>query len=159
MISRFHQRLQDCQLYYKKIDFTMELFDIASLLIVGAFWGCTNPFLRKGAEQLDGQKKDQSSSSMIGGGTLQKFLRVQVWLPYLLNQCGSLVYYILLSSSDLTVAVPICNGLALVFSCVTSYLLGERVDKPFQAMAGASCVVAGVAWCMFHSENISDDIS
>ena len=58
------------------------------------------------------------------------------------------MYYILLASSDLTLAVPICNGLALVFSCLTSVALGEQVDKPFRAFLGAALVMLGTALCM-----------
>lgn len=80
--------------------------------------------------------------------SLNKFRQVRVWLPYALNQCGSVLYYFLLASSDLSVAVPVCNALSLVFSCITSYLLGERVDQPIKAIIGSAFVMAGVAICM-----------
>ena len=80
--------------------------------------------------------------------SLSKFRQVRVWLPYALNQCGSVLYYFLLASSDLSVAVPVCNALSLVFSCITSYLLGERVDQPIKAIFGSAFVMAGVAICM-----------
>lgn len=125
----------------------MKLFDVVSLFIVGAFWGCTNPWLRKGSSEVDEKKEAERQESLLIV-SIKKFQNFRVWLPYALNQAGSLVYYALLASSDLTLAVPICNGLALVFSCFTSYLLGERVDKPLTAMLGAALVMLGVAVCM-----------
>ena len=72
---------------------------------------------------------------------------------YILNQFGSVLFYIQLSKSDLTLAVPICNGLALVFSFVTSYFLGEPINKPLRTLLGASLVVAGVAICLTADES------
>ena len=136
------------------------------MTIVGAFWGCTNPWIRKGAlesasstairlnEELiqnennqDGSKGFVSSSSPWWTN-LSKFKHLGVWLPYILNQAGSGVYYALLANSNLTMAVPICNGLALVFSSLTSHWLGERVDKPVHAILGAILVMMGTGLCM-----------
>uniref|UniRef100_A0A7S1UNM3 EamA domain-containing protein n=1 Tax=Grammatophora oceanica TaxID=210454 RepID=A0A7S1UNM3_9STRA len=126
----------------------MELKIILSLILVGAFWGCTNPLLRKGstAEATDAAEGEHSSSSLLT--TLSRFRNWKVWLPYLLNQSGSLLYYVLLANSDLTLAVPICNALSLVFSMGTSHLLGERVDKPLRAGLGAAMVMMGVTLCV-----------
>lgn len=130
--------------------------EICSLVLVGAFWGCTNPLLRKGSSSVttttevdNGTSKDDSSSFVSSiKQSLGKFRRWRVWLPYALNQCGSVLYYILLASSDLSVTVPVCNALSLVFSCITSYLLGERVDQPIRAIVGSALVMGGVAICV-----------
>jgi len=37
----------------------------------------------------------------------------------------------------------------MVFSFLTSYLLGERLDKPIQAVMGSLMVTFGVIICMF----------
>mmetsp|Transcript_18751 Transcript_18751/g.28919 ORF Transcript_18751/g.28919 Transcript_18751/m.28919 type:complete len:170 (+) Transcript_18751:256-765(+) len=154
--------------------------DLFSILVVGAFWGCTNPFLRRGAATatagVDKDDKDDSpnttkketknqehtksttSSSSLGStvlSSLQKFRRWEVWVPYLFNQCGSLFFYYLLANSNLTVAVPVCNALSLVFSIVTSFYLGERVDKPLRAIFGATLVTGGVAICVAASSSSS----
>jgi len=133
------------------ISSSMKAFDVLSLLVVGAFWGCTNPFLRKGSSESTTEKKVENDKPLLLDA-VKKFQNYRVWLPFALNQAGSLVYYVLLASSDLTLAVPICNGLALVFSCFTSFLLGERVDKPFRAFLGASLVMLGTALCMVAQE-------
>jgi len=143
----------------------MKAVDVILLALVGAFWGCTNPFLRKGAAQLkddkaatnkktDAQDKDDSNNnnhSMFQAlkASSLKFLNIQVWLPYALNQFGSILFYVALSRSDLTLAVPICNALALVFSTITSFLvLGETVDQPIRAVLGSALVMVGVGICI-----------
>lgn len=151
--------------------------DFLSIILVGAVWGCTNPLVRKGSVEskelkskavggcdgcdapstTDVPNKKDCSSSLISSfvkntyRAISKFRRVSVWLPYLLNQSGSIIYYFLLATSDLTTAVPACNGLALVFSSLTSYFLGERLNKPIQGLIGALLVTLGVAICMISS--------
>ena len=130
--------------------------EIASLVLVGACWGCTNPLLRKGSsgkpENISKDYSPTSSFLSLIRDALSKFRRWRVWLPYALNQSGSLLYYYLLTSSDLSVAVPVCNALSLVFSCITSYMLGERVDQPLKAILGSTLVMLGVAICMSSQE-------
>ena len=144
------------------------------MLLVGAFWGCTNPWIRRGALETalsksmpatepnhNSRDNDNTHSSALPlpswfsslASVVQKFQDYRVWLPYALNQAGSGVYYFLLSSSDLTMAVPICNGLALVFSCITSRMLGERVDKPERAILGAALVMLGTGLCIVAQED------
>lgn len=141
------------------------------MILVGAVWGCTNPFLRRGSvDEPDGKQFHTSSEGETFDNTkgnygvdqdrgspikknplvksLSRLLRVGVWLPYLLNQCGSLLYYKLLATSNLTLSVPICNALALVFSSMTGFLLGERVDKPMRAALGSALVSVGVGICV-----------
>jgi Putative transmembrane family 234 len=134
----------------------MELLDFVLLVLVGAFWGCTNPFLRKGALEVSTQAKDKESSSSDNNGSLlqvmsnsaTKFFNIRVWLPYALNQSGSILFYVALSRSDLTLAVPVCNALSLVFSVVASFALGEYVDKPGRAVLGSALVMIGVGICV-----------
>lgn len=130
--------------------------EIVSLVLVGAFWGCTNPLLRKGSvgvhektttDASNQSSQNQSTLSSIKT-SLSKFKRIRVWLPYALNQFGSVLFYWVLSSSDLSMAVSVCNALSLVFSILTSYALGERVDQPIRACIGSALVMIGVAICV-----------
>mmetsp|Transcript_33809 Transcript_33809/g.49690 ORF Transcript_33809/g.49690 Transcript_33809/m.49690 type:complete len:206 (+) Transcript_33809:134-751(+) len=177
--------------------------NLFSMLLVGAVWGCSNPFLRKGSstvlsdKQIGGDIKartqrtrDEASTTEIAnssrGGlsvtncdkqtsadsiatsttnigiisalwmkikSLSQFQSVRVWLPYLLNQSGSIIYYRLLATSDLTLAVPSCNALALVFSAIMSYLLGERLDCPGRVAIGSILVTTGVFICVSSSNS------
>jgi drug/metabolite transporter (DMT)-like permease len=140
------------------------LIELASLVLVGAFWGCTNPLLRKGSTTVDvaatstnkaaaGANERSKSSGLSLVNQLGKFRYVSVWLPYAMNQLGSLLFYFTLSKNDLSLTVPSCNALALVFSIVTSWLvLKEPVDRPVQIVSGAALVMCGVAVCVYASE-------
>lgn len=134
-------------------------YDILSMILVGALWGCTNPLIRKGSVEASTSASSaisaESTSTSFLSSSLRSFLNVKVWLPYVLNQSGSLVFYILLANSDLSMAVPVCNAMALVFSFTTSFLLGESIDKPFHTALGASLVLAGVTICVSSQESKS----
>ena len=136
--------------------------EIACLVLVGACWGCTNPLLRKGSidNNINNNNTSHRAPSSIAETSpakpllqrllfsLRKFLSVGVWLPYLLNQAGSLLFYYTLARSDLSLAVPICNALGLVFSIVTSYLIGERIEQPLATLVGSGLIMAGVTLCL-----------
>ena len=112
--------------------FTMtSLHEVASFVLVGALWGCTNPLLKAGSEATT---PASASGAAKGRGPLASFFAeigalLANWkfvLPFLLNQCGSVAYTAALGSSAISLAMPICNSLALLFNCITSRLLGER---------------------------------
>ena len=131
--------------------------DLLSAVLVGAVWGCTNPFLRRGSATNENVQAETTADITEGNSIIQsllRFKRVGVWLPYLLNQSGSILYYKLLATSDLSLSVPVCNALALVFSSATSFLLGEQVDRPITAILGSLLVTLGVAICMASNENV-----
>mmetsp|Transcript_36111 Transcript_36111/g.79061 ORF Transcript_36111/g.79061 Transcript_36111/m.79061 type:complete len:158 (+) Transcript_36111:454-927(+) len=138
--------------------------DLLSAVLVGAVWGCTNPFLRRGSaanENVQSEMHAETTPDATEGNSiiqsLLRFKRVGVWLPYLLNQSGSILYYKLLATSDLSLSVPVCNALALVFSSATCFLLGEHVDRPITAILGSLLVTLGVAVCMASNENAWSD--
>mmetsp|Transcript_8476 Transcript_8476/g.19912 ORF Transcript_8476/g.19912 Transcript_8476/m.19912 type:complete len:136 (+) Transcript_8476:203-610(+) len=128
-------------------------FEAASLILVGACWGCTNPMMRKGFVDSKAMKPEPPSA---GGSTIWDKLAVlvnfRVWLPYAINQLGSLLYYKTLGDSAMTMSVPVCNATAVAFSSLTSVLLGERVDQPGRAALGVLSVMLGVAICMHSSD-------
>lgn len=140
----------------------LSMAEIASLVLVGAFWGCTNPLLHKGSsevaaaaptKQAEASPAASSSTHASWWQQLAKFRYVSVWLPYALNQTGSILFYVTLSRTELSLAVPACNALALVFSIVTSWwLLKEPVDRPVPTVVGAVLIVGGVALCSLASE-------
>ena len=107
------------------------MYSSASLLVVGILWGCTNPFLNT-----------KSTKTAF-------YASVQFWIAYLINQCGSILYYKLLSDSDLIISVPVCNSLALVFNAIVSYTIcKERINRPYRAALGALLVMLGVMVCV-----------
>ncbi|NXC43183.1 TM234 protein, partial [Penelope pileata] len=68
-------------------------------------------------------------------------------VPFLLNQCGSLLFYLTLASTDLSLAVPLCNSLALIFTLLTGRILGEDIGGK-RAVAGMLLTILGVALCV-----------
>ena len=137
--------------------------DFLSMMLVGALWGCTNPLLRKGSVEATSSssppktdpknpdKGNRATDSFLSS-SLKAFVDIKVCMPYVLNQSGSLVFYILLAKSDISLAVPICNAMALLFSFVTSSLLGEPIKHPLRTALGASLILVGVTVCVSSQE-------
>jgi hypothetical protein len=136
----------------------MNLFsvDFLSMMLVGALWGCTNPLLRKGSVEATSSPTDSKNGENKPKTVLESFLKtffdVKVWLPYVLNQSGSLVFYVLLAKSDISMAVPICNAMALLFSFATSSFLGEPIKNVHRTALGASLILVGVTICVSSQE-------
>lgn len=109
----------------------------------------------------------------------------QAALAFAVNQSGSVLFYVLLSSHgrslgrsccataqgllrrrwdrarasfnfplgcplpDVSLAVPLCNSLTLVFTALTShYVLGEELKEPRRVALGAALVLLGVTLCL-----------
>lgn len=51
---------------------------------------------------------------------------LQYILPFLLNQCGSVLYFLTLQNTDISLAVPVSNSLTFVFTAITGWFLGEE---------------------------------
>ena len=120
--------------------------DFISFIVVGLLWGVTNPFLRRGMiVNAKNEEDPQEPSSWFK--SLSSYLNFSVWFPYIVNQSGSLVYYRLLGKTDLSLAVPVCNALALAFGSITAWFLGEKVNKPYHALLGGVLVSFGVILC------------
>ncbi|NXR14612.1 TM234 protein, partial [Semnornis frantzii] len=68
-------------------------------------------------------------------------------VPFLLNQSGSVLFYLTLASADLSLAVPLCNSLALTVTLVTGRILGEDIGGK-RAVAGMLLTVLGVTLCV-----------
>ncbi|KAM9369658.1 transmembrane protein 234 [Phaethornis superciliosus] len=118
----------------------------AVLVLVAVLWGGTGPFLRAGAAGLE---------ELQCPGRLQQLraeirflgLNYKYIVPLLLNQGGSLLFYLTLASTDLSLAVPLCNSLALVVTVVTGRMLGENIGGQ-RAVAGMLLTGLGVTLCL-----------
>ncbi|XP_017959110.1 transmembrane protein 234 homolog [Drosophila navojoa] len=103
------------------------LLTTLQLLTVGLLWGVTNPFIRLGSQGIENVKDT--------GSRYQNFLaelrmigsRLHYWIPFGLNQCGSLLYVWTLRSANITIAVPLANSLSFAFTAITGYLIGEQL--------------------------------
>ncbi|XP_051493963.1 transmembrane protein 234 [Apus apus] len=120
--------------------------EAAWLALVAALWGSTGPFLRAGAAGLEGVRHRSRLRQLLGEirflGLSYKYM-----VPFLLNQGGSLLFYLTLASTDLSLAVPLCNSLALIITLVTGRILGEDIGGK-RAVAGMLLTLLGVTLCL-----------
>lgn len=128
-----------------------------SYLIVGCLWGCTNPFLKKGQESIDKAKNNEENiqnkevretQHAFSKWRICKLLDYHVYIPFCINQCGSLMFYVLLSSEPLGVVVPVINCLTFLFTALTATFIGnEKVDSPAFLFIGCIFVFTGMYLC------------
>lgn len=102
-----------------------EIFIIC--LIISLIWGSTNPLIKHSTKEIS---KIESSSKIKKLFYELKYLLFN-WkyvLLFLINQSGSLLYFILLQSADLSLVVPLTNALTLIATGIFGVILGE--EKP-----------------------------
>ncbi|KAG7466006.1 hypothetical protein MATL_G00160290 [Megalops atlanticus] len=123
--------------------------EVLCLLLVAVLWGGTNPFLKKGTEGIEEVKKGNALLQFLGEVKFL-FLNVKYLVPFLLNQSGSLVYYLTLATTDLSLAVPVTNSLTFLFTLLTGRLLGEDIGGK-RAVLGMFLTMLGVTLCIISS--------
>lgn len=118
--------------------------------IVGALWGCTNPFLKQSGsgQQLEIKHTGESFLARLGREVGQLILNWRFLLPFGLNQLGSVLFLSTLASAGISMAPPLCNSLAFVFTIITARLLGEK-ELSARTILGMSLVLAGSAVCIY----------
>ncbi|CAD1473483.1 unnamed protein product, partial [Heterotrigona itama] len=95
---------------------------IVFLTVVAFLWGVTNPFIKKGAKGLENVK----SSSNFGQFFKElAFLvtNLKYIIPFIINQSGSVLYFLTLSKADISLAVPVTNSLTFVITAMTGWIL------------------------------------
>ncbi|XP_019515136.1 PREDICTED: transmembrane protein 234 isoform X2 [Hipposideros armiger] len=102
------------------------LGQVLALVLVAALWGGTQPLLKRASSRLQ-QVHEQTWVQQLVQEMKTLFLNIEYLIPFFLNQCGSLLYYLTLASTDLTLAVPISNSLAIVFTLIVGKFLGEDI--------------------------------
>lgn len=102
---------------------------LGELVAVAALWGITNPLLRLGSEGID--RLEDTGSPVFNFLQEVRLIgrRLNYWVPFLLNQCGSLLYIWTLRKGRIVSAVPVANSLTLVFTALAGYYLGEGLPK------------------------------
>ncbi|KAL6105523.1 tmem234 [Pungitius sinensis] len=123
--------------------------ELLSLLLVSVLWGCTNPFLKRGTEGIEHVRHNNRVRQLLAEGKFL-LLNLKYLIPFLLNQSGSLVYYYTLSTTELSLAVPVANSLTFLCTLFTGKLLGEEFGGK-QAVAGMFLTVAGISLCVLSS--------
>ncbi|CAG9792615.1 unnamed protein product [Diatraea saccharalis] len=95
------------------------------LVLTGALWGCTNPFIRQGTKGL----RDVHAKTWLGQAWAEVSFLLGNWryvLPWLVNQSGSLAYLAAVQRAPLSVAVPTANSLAFAFTAVVGAVIGAE---------------------------------
>ncbi|KAM6973234.1 transmembrane protein 234 [Aplochiton taeniatus] len=123
--------------------------EVLGLLLVAVLWGCTNPFLKKGTEGIEQVQKGNKVLQFLAEVKFL-FLNIQYLVPFVLNQIGSLVYYLTLATTDLSLAVPVANSLTFLFTLLTGKLLGEEFGGK-RAVAGMFLTMVGITLCVISS--------
>ena len=67
-------------------------------------------------------------------------------LAYLYDQLGSIIYYYALGSTELSVAVPIANGLTFAVAGVTEALVDRRIPSRY-TIEGSIMIICGAFVC------------
>uniref|UniRef100_A0A0N5BFT5 Transmembrane protein 144 n=1 Tax=Strongyloides papillosus TaxID=174720 RepID=A0A0N5BFT5_STREA len=106
------------------------LTNLFYIVIVSFIWGTSNPFIRKGALHETSNNIRLSSkegSNIIISYTYDILNFILNWrfaLPFFINQLGSVLYNVLLTSMPVTIVVPVVNSLTFFWTA----LIGGYVD-------------------------------
>lgn len=116
--------------------------DILYLICIGFIWGATNPFLKRGSQRMiEGKQYDHIVMQFIYEQYML-YSNLSYLVPFLVNTCGSALYYYMLSISDLSIFIPFTNALTLSCTLVVSILLGETTFHKYH-IAGIACIALG----------------
>merc|ERR1711907_114359 len=124
------------------------------MFLAAAAWGCTNPFLKRGASRVGAKKTNIQSHD----GRIRQFLSYmvflftqwQVFLPLAINQLGSIfnLYALGPGGAELSVAIPVITSLQFVFTAATGWILGEEDQQSIRTFVGILLTVIGVCLCL-----------
>lgn len=124
---------------------------IIYLCLVAILWGVTNPFIRKGAQGLEDVK-----ATSVYKQFLKEFIflvtNLKYMLPFLFNQCGSILYFLTLQDTDISLAVPVSNSLTFIFTAITGWFLGEEKTHK-NAYIGMLLMLCGTTLCCWDKLN------
>ncbi|XP_034504345.1 transmembrane protein 234 isoform X4 [Ailuropoda melanoleuca] len=77
------------------------LGQVLSLVLVAALWGGTQPLLKRASSRLQ-QVHERTWARQLLQEMKTLFLNTEYLMPFFLNQCGSLLYYLTLASTGAT---------------------------------------------------------
>ncbi|RYH17979.1 hypothetical protein EON65_27835 [archaeon] len=134
----------------------ISLKSLFGYILVSILWGCSNPFIKHGqalqnrsnSQDLDEDPQKKTNKGLFG--SIKNMIQNKtVLIPFIVNQSGSLVFYVLLSSEPVSVASPVVNSLTFVVTAVTSYVLfNEVVRYPSMLIIGSVLILLGTSLCM-----------
>ena len=99
--------------------------DMIYLLAIAFIWGGTNPFLKKGGRRMvEGKQYDHVFIQFISD-QYHLYSDIRYLIPFIINICGSGLYYYMLSQSDLSIFIPFTNALTLSCTMIMSVIVKE----------------------------------
>jgi len=118
-------------------------------VLVGVLWGCTNPLMKQGSEGITQLPRKKNALAQFLSEFYFLFTRWQYVLPFLLNMSGSVVFFVSLANSELSLVAPITNALTFLFTTITSRILFPQ-ERTLNAstLLGIGFVVTGVCICV-----------
>lgn len=147
--------------------------------LVALLWGITNPFIKHGNSEkefitpkfenthdiehnitISQSSLSSSSSSSLNTkiisfllktfkNLISKFKKPKIIIPFLVNQLGSFLFYLLLSSEPISIASPVINSLTFIVTTIVSYLyFDEKVSNLYLLILGATFTLYGTYLCM-----------
>ncbi|CAF1243313.1 unnamed protein product [Adineta steineri] len=120
-------------------------------LLTAFIWGITNWYLKEGSTGLQKIHYD-NRIKQFGAEIWYFFTNAKYWVPFLLNQCGSVLYYYSLSKTDISTAVPVTNALTLVVTYVCDVISHPQLLNS-RFVIGMLCVSSGVALCVLSKDH------
>nr|KAF6445404.1 transmembrane protein 234 [Molossus molossus] len=116
------------------------LGQVLALVLVAALWGGTQPLLKRASSRLQ----------HVHEQTWVRQLLQEMKTLFLNIECGSLLYYFTLASTDLTLAVPLSNSLSIIFTLIVGKVLGEDIGGK-RTFAGMVLTMTGITLCITSS--------
>ncbi|XP_049880358.1 transmembrane protein 234 homolog [Pectinophora gossypiella] len=110
---------------------------VGLIVLTGALWGCTNPFIRQGTRGL----RDVRAKTRLGQAYAEVAFLLGNW------RAGSIAYLFAVRCAPLSLCVPAANALAFAFTALTGAAFGKEEPLDRGSMLGIALIVAGTALC------------
>lgn len=122
------------------------------LLVVGFLWGCTNAYMKK----VNKDEKEDDIKERDKGNKKKHLIKeffsllnnINILFLFLINQLGSVLYYFLLTKSDISLIMPLANTFAFFFTYITEIFV-FRKQITLKSTLGLILVSVGAFLCSF----------
>lgn len=137
--------------------------NLGLLFLVAFFWGTSNPLMKRVSASDASESKTDLSPFMHIISLFKRYgsfafagicLRWKFIAAYLYDQAGSMLYYYALGSTDLSIAVPVANGLTFAVAGITEALVDRKLPSR-ATVEGSLMILLGVYVC-FSSKQAVD---
>mmetsp|Transcript_32887 Transcript_32887/g.65120 ORF Transcript_32887/g.65120 Transcript_32887/m.65120 type:complete len:140 (+) Transcript_32887:218-637(+) len=126
----------------------MDLRSAFSFVFVGFLWGATTPMMKDQSLRAEHSKKGGRNLVADVISDLANLLAQWRFLvPFLVNQLGSLAFYILLGSHSMAITVPAVNALSFLFTFLAELVVFAQVPG-LKSCVGTGCILLGTYLCM-----------